>query len=93
MVRIGPAGWKYTDWNGIVYPKPKGFDELEYISRYFDTGKARAGPSNLARSVSAAERGRGVTAHGAGISPAQCNVAGTALGNSLVMVSGAPLLA
>jgi uncharacterized protein YecE (DUF72 family) len=39
MVRIGPAGWKYTDWNGIVYPKPKpkGFDELEYISRYFDT--------------------------------------------------------
>src|SRR5688572_28213160 len=39
MIRIGPAGWKYTDWQGVVYPKPKprGFDELEYISGYFDT--------------------------------------------------------
>ena len=39
MVRIGIAGWKYKDWEGIVYPKPKprGFDELAYISGYFDT--------------------------------------------------------
>ena len=38
-MRIGTAGWKYKDWEGIVYPKPKprGFDELEYLSRYFST--------------------------------------------------------
>lgn len=38
MIRVGPAGWNYRDWNGIVYPKPKprGFDELTYISQYFD---------------------------------------------------------
>lgn len=38
MIRVGPAGWNYRDWNGIVYPKPKprGFDELTYLSRYFD---------------------------------------------------------
>jgi uncharacterized protein YecE (DUF72 family) len=39
MIRIGPAGWSYKDWNGIVYPKqrPKGFHEAEYLSHYFDT--------------------------------------------------------
>lgn len=38
MIRIGPAGWSYKDWNGIVYPKPKprGFDPLRYLARYFD---------------------------------------------------------
>jgi uncharacterized protein YecE (DUF72 family) len=38
VIRVGPAGWNYRDWNGIVYPKPRprGFDELTYISRYFD---------------------------------------------------------
>lgn len=38
-VRIGPAGWSYRDWEGIVYPeKPGGkFDPLEYLSRFFDT--------------------------------------------------------
>ncbi len=39
MIRIGPAGWSYRDWEGIVYPveKPKGFDPLRYLSRFFDT--------------------------------------------------------
>jgi uncharacterized protein YecE (DUF72 family) len=39
VIRIGPAGWKYKDWNGIVYPnpKPRGFDELAYLSGYFNT--------------------------------------------------------
>ncbi|CAN5781931.1 DUF72 domain-containing protein [soil metagenome] len=39
MIRYGPAGWSYKDWAGIVYPrpKPKGFDELRYIARFFDT--------------------------------------------------------
>jgi uncharacterized protein YecE (DUF72 family) len=38
VIRVGPAGWNYRDWNGIVYPKPKprGFDELTYVSQYFD---------------------------------------------------------
>ena len=39
MIRVGPAGWSYKDWNGIVYPapKPRGFDPLAYLARYFDT--------------------------------------------------------
>ncbi len=39
MIRVGPAGWAYKDWEGIVYPskKPKGFDPLAYLARYFDT--------------------------------------------------------
>ncbi|HLH04867.1 MAG TPA: DUF72 domain-containing protein [Bryobacteraceae bacterium] len=39
MIRIGPAGWAYKDWEGIVYPrqKPKGFHPLEYLAHYFDT--------------------------------------------------------
>jgi uncharacterized protein YecE (DUF72 family) len=38
MIRIGTSGWKYKDWDGIVYPKPKprGFDELAFLSRFFD---------------------------------------------------------
>jgi uncharacterized protein YecE (DUF72 family) len=37
-IRIGPAGWSYKDWEGIVYPqKPSAkFDPLEYLSRFFD---------------------------------------------------------
>ncbi len=39
VVRVGPAGWLYKDWEGIVYPreKPKGFDQLRYIAEFFDT--------------------------------------------------------
>jgi len=39
MIRIGPAGWSYKDWRGVVYPneRPRGFDELGYISGFFDT--------------------------------------------------------
>ena len=39
MTRIGPAGWAYKDWWGVVYPakKPRGFSELEYLAQYFDT--------------------------------------------------------
>jgi len=38
-LRIGPAGWAYKDWEGIVYPKRKwrGFDPLAYLAEYFDT--------------------------------------------------------
>jgi uncharacterized protein YecE (DUF72 family) len=39
VIRIGPAGWAYKDWEGVVYPKQKrkGFRPVEYLSRYFDT--------------------------------------------------------
>jgi uncharacterized protein YecE (DUF72 family) len=39
LTRIGPAGWAYKDWWGIVYPakKPRGFSELSYLAQYFDT--------------------------------------------------------
>jgi uncharacterized protein YecE (DUF72 family) len=38
VIRIGPAGWAYKDWEGIVYPKPKprGFEPLRYLAGYFD---------------------------------------------------------
>jgi uncharacterized protein YecE (DUF72 family) len=38
LIRIGPAGWKYRDWEGVVYPKPRSrdFDELTYLAGYFD---------------------------------------------------------
>jgi len=37
-IRIGPAGWSYTDWEGTVYP-PHGsrFDHLAYLASFFDT--------------------------------------------------------
>jgi uncharacterized protein YecE (DUF72 family) len=39
LTRIGPAGWSYKDWLGIVYPaqKPRGFHELAFLAQYFDT--------------------------------------------------------
>jgi uncharacterized protein YecE (DUF72 family) len=39
IIRIGPAGWSYKDWEGIVYPQKPGktFDPLEYLSRFFNT--------------------------------------------------------
>src|SRR5437588_3776245 len=38
-IKIGPAGWTYKDWEGIVYPQKPGpkFDPLEYLARFFDT--------------------------------------------------------
>jgi len=39
MIRVGPAGWAYDDWKGIVYPPgmPKSLHPLEFLSQYFDT--------------------------------------------------------
>jgi uncharacterized protein YecE (DUF72 family) len=39
MIRVGPAGWSYGDWEGIVYPPKKGskFDPLSYLADFFDT--------------------------------------------------------
>lgn len=39
MIRFGPAGFQYKDWESVVYPlpKPPRFDPLGYIASYFDT--------------------------------------------------------
>ena len=57
LIRFGPAGWSYKDWEGPVYPteKPKGFDALAFIARYFDTIEInstfyRPAPERMARS-------------------------------------------
>ncbi len=38
-IKIGPAGWSYKDWEGVVYPHKPGtrFDPLEYLAGFFDT--------------------------------------------------------
>jgi uncharacterized protein YecE (DUF72 family) len=38
-IRVGPAGWSYKDWIGIVYPrrKPPHFHEATFLANYFDT--------------------------------------------------------
>jgi uncharacterized protein YecE (DUF72 family) len=38
-IRVGPAGWSYSDWSGYVYParRNKGFHEAAYLSEFFDT--------------------------------------------------------
>ena len=35
---IGPSGWSYPDWSGVVYPDRAGarFDALAYIAKYFN---------------------------------------------------------
>jgi uncharacterized protein YecE (DUF72 family) len=38
-ILVGPAGWSYPDWNGIVYPahRPSEFHEAGYLAKFFDT--------------------------------------------------------
>ncbi len=38
-IHIGPAGWSYKDWEGVVYPQKPGskFDPLAYLAQFFDT--------------------------------------------------------
>ena len=38
-ILVGPAGWSYADWEGIVYPRnrPRGFHQAAYLAQYFDT--------------------------------------------------------
>jgi len=33
---IGPSGWSYPDWDGLVYPvhKPRGFKPLAFLAQY-----------------------------------------------------------
>jgi uncharacterized protein YecE (DUF72 family) len=36
-LRVGPAGWNYKDWEGVVYPSGGSFDALAYLADYCDT--------------------------------------------------------
>ncbi len=36
-LRVGPAGWNYKDWEGIVYPAGGAGDALAYLADYCDT--------------------------------------------------------
>jgi uncharacterized protein YecE (DUF72 family) len=38
-ILIGPAGWSYSNWEGIVYPrkKPRGFHAASFLAQFFDT--------------------------------------------------------
>ncbi|MCL4852171.1 MAG: DUF72 domain-containing protein [Bryobacteraceae bacterium] len=37
-IHIGPAGWSYPHWNGVVYPeaRPRGFHALHFLSEFTD---------------------------------------------------------
>jgi uncharacterized protein YecE (DUF72 family) len=50
-ILVGPAGWSYADWKGIVYPtrRPKGFHEAQFLSQYFDTIEINTSFYNPAR--------------------------------------------
>ena len=38
MIRIGPAGWDYQDWQGVVYPPAvRGGDRLTFLTQFFAT--------------------------------------------------------
>ncbi|HTZ72802.1 MAG TPA: DUF72 domain-containing protein [Candidatus Aquilonibacter sp.] len=38
QIRIGPAGWSYADWSGILYPRPRprNFHEAAFLAEWFD---------------------------------------------------------
>jgi uncharacterized protein YecE (DUF72 family) len=41
---IGPSGWVFDDWYGVVYPlsPPRGFKPLAYLARYFNAVEVNA---------------------------------------------------
>lgn len=65
MIRYGPAGFQYKDWEGIVYPSPapRGFDPLRYVAGYFDTVEINSSFYGPPRAASAAAWARRVEAN------------------------------
>ncbi len=38
IIRIGPAGWDYQDWQGAVYPSSvRGVERLTFLTQFFAT--------------------------------------------------------
>lgn len=65
IVRIGPAGWSYKDWEGIVYPSHGSrFDHLAYLSSYFDTIEVNSSFYRIPPPAHAASWARRVAANG-----------------------------
>ena len=62
MIRFGIAGWDYKDWWGPVYPaiRPRRFDPLAYVARFFDTVEINSTFYNPGTSTAAAAWGRRV---------------------------------
>jgi uncharacterized protein YecE (DUF72 family) len=56
-ILVGPAGWSYSDWSGIVYPsrRPHGFHEATYLADFFDTIEINASFYNPLRPDFAAQ--------------------------------------
>ncbi len=56
MIRVGPAGWSYADWEGIVYPRPKprGFHPLAHLARFVKTVEINSSFYALPQSAHAA---------------------------------------
>lgn len=65
MIRVGPAGWSYTDWEGRVYPahKPPGFHALPFLARFFDGIEIDSSFYAMPRSENARRWAMHVTAH------------------------------
>jgi uncharacterized protein YecE (DUF72 family) len=57
QILVGPAGWSYSDWSGIVYPsrRPRGFHQAAYLSEFFDTIEINTSFYNPLRAEMAAE--------------------------------------
>jgi uncharacterized protein YecE (DUF72 family) len=62
VIRFGIAGWDYKDWWGPVYPavRPRGFDPLAYVARFFDTVEINSTFYNPGTPAAAAKWGRRV---------------------------------
>jgi len=65
MIRIGPSGWAYKDWEGIVYPpeKPKGFDRLTFLAQYFNAVEINTSFYGPPRATSAKSWVQSITAN------------------------------
>ncbi len=61
-LRVGPAGWNYADWEGIVYPPGHAgsFDPLAFLADYFDTVEINSSFYAVPRPESAAAWARRV---------------------------------
>lgn len=62
-VYVGPAGWSYDDWQGIVYPRCSGLARLDAVARLFNLVEINTtfyGPPAPAAAARWAERVRGI---------------------------------
>jgi uncharacterized protein YecE (DUF72 family) len=84
MIRIGPAGWVYKDWEGIVYPepKPRAFDPVAYLAGYFDTIEINSSFYGPPRPTAAKAWPSILAAIRASASPASCIRRSRAIGDN-----------